>query len=123
MFAWESNTRGRFNFPKRSKLTRRDGFASILQQKAQSNQWFAVYSLPNQIGRSRLGLTVGKRFVRKAVQRNRIKRMIRECFRTLDREGVERDILVRLRSHINMSDYRNARTALSNLIYGLLQKK
>jgi len=103
-------------------LTRRDGFASILKQRAQSNQWFAVYSQPNRFGCARLGLTVGKRFVPKAAQRNRIKRMIRECFRSISRDGIERDVVIRLRTHLEKKDQAHARLVLTEVLLGILAK-
>lgn len=42
---------------------------------------FTVLSRPNGMGHARLGLVVGKRHARRAVERNRIKRVIRESFR------------------------------------------
>lgn len=42
---------------------------------------FTVLSAPNGLGHPRLGLVVGKRQARRAVERNRIKRVIRESFR------------------------------------------
>jgi len=43
---------------------------------------------------TRLGVIVGKRCARAAVVRNRIKRIIRESFRTEDFEGTLLDIIV-----------------------------
>ena len=43
---------------------------------------------------SRLGVIVGNRCARAAVERNRIKRIIRESFRTADFEGTLLDIVV-----------------------------
>ena len=122
VLAWGCNTTAHFSFSRRSRLTRRDGFASLLKQRAQSNQWFVVYSQPNRFGCARLGLTVGKRFVPKAVQRNKIKRMIRECFRSISRDGVERDVVIRLRTRLEKKDQANARLALVEVLLGILSK-
>lgn len=55
--------------------------------------WLAAR--PADGGRARLGLIVGKRVVRRAVDRNRAKRLIRESFR--QREGLPAmDIVVRV---------------------------
>ena len=55
--------------------------------------WGAVR--PNDLGAARLGLIVGKKVLRRAVDRNRAKRMIRESFRRQRRLPAV-DIVVRL---------------------------
>ena len=47
-----------------------------------SGRYIAVSALKNSRGRSRLGITVGKKFGN-SVQRNRFKRLVRESFRTV----------------------------------------
>jgi ribonuclease P protein component len=42
---------------------------------------FRVYSTPNGEATARLGLIVGKRQLRRAIDRNRLKRVLRETFR------------------------------------------
>lgn len=51
---------------------------------------------PNKLTRPRLGLVVGRRNVRRAVDRNRVKRWVRECFRALPDELEPHDIVVRV---------------------------
>ncbi|MYB96439.1 ribonuclease P protein component [Candidatus Poribacteria bacterium] len=46
------------------------------------NRYFVIYVLRNHFNRLRLGITVSKK-VGKSVQRNRVKRLIRESFREL----------------------------------------
>lgn len=42
---------------------------------------FTVVVLENELGRARLGLSVSKRNLRRAVDRNRVRRILREAFR------------------------------------------
>ena len=42
-----------------------------------------VYVVKNRLGVNRLGLTVSKKKIRKSVERNRCKRLMREAFRIL----------------------------------------
>lgn len=59
---------------------------------------FAVFMLPNSLGRSRLGMTVTRKFG-SAVMRNRYKRIVREIFRkNRDIFGDARDFVVNIRS-------------------------
>ncbi len=53
---------------------------------------------PNGLGYGRLGMIVPKRLVVSAVKRNRIKRLIRECFRQRQSELAGLDIIARLRA-------------------------
>lgn len=46
-----------------------------------SNHLFILYNTANAVGTARLGVMIGKRKVKHAVDRNRIKRCIREVFR------------------------------------------
>jgi ribonuclease P protein component len=63
------------------RLTRRADFRNVFSRGVRSDgRLLAVIALRNQLGWSRLGLTVGRR-VGGAVARNRAKRLLRECFR------------------------------------------
>lgn len=46
-----------------------------------SNQQLLFLAIPNQYTKARLGLVIAKKNVRLAVNRNRVKRIIRESFR------------------------------------------
>lgn len=76
--------------------------------------------MPNQEGYARLGIVVSKRLVPKAVRRNRVKRLIRECFRTINREGIGKDVVVRLRSGLEKNDEAEARSVLTKTLRDLL---
>ena len=46
-----------------------------------TDKWVTVLARRNGKASARLGLAISKKFARKAVDRNRIKRMVRESFR------------------------------------------
>lgn len=105
-----------FVFPRRYRLTRREGFSRILQQRAQTSNWFALLSQPNTESCVRLGILVSKRIVPSAVKRNSIKRLIRESFRLRGNTGVARDIVVRLRNPFGIQDKSRARMILAEML-------
>lgn len=69
-------------FPKRRRLRKRREFERVLAGPALvlSNAYWRVLAAPGE-GEARLGIAVSKRRIRKAVARNRLKRIVRECFR------------------------------------------
>ena len=81
------------------RVRRSSDFERIYKQGSRSaSASFAVFSLPNDLGWPRLGLTVTRKFG-PAVKRNRYKRIVREIFRkNRDAFGVSRDYVVNIRS-------------------------
>ena len=82
-----------FGFPKTSRLTKQD-FRSMraISTKAINAGFVAFYKKNNQ--NARLGIIVSKRMCQKAVDRNRIKRKIRESFRLQKAHLPSYDILI-----------------------------
>ena len=80
---------------KHDKLLKRAEFIRLSKYgKKVHNRYFVVVSEPNQQGRPRIGITVTKK-IGNAVVRNRIKRLVRESFRSNRHVIVEnRDINV-----------------------------
>lgn len=71
-----------------------------------------VLAAPNDLGYPRLGMAVPRKSVPRAVQRNRIKRVIREAFRE-NRDRLDSlDVVVVARPGIVRLDGRALRTAL-----------
>ena len=63
------------------KLKKKWEFNRVYDNKQKYwNNIFTLYIAPNQMDKTRLGLTVSKK-VGKSVNRNRVKRLIRESFR------------------------------------------
>jgi ribonuclease P protein component len=61
---------------------------------------------------ARLGLVVSKRALRRAVDRNRAKRVLRETFRTLREELPEMDLIVQVVGPASNDEIRAALTRL-----------
>ena len=62
-----------------------------------SHQHLLILSRPNQTDTPRLGLVIAKKHIRLAVQRNRIKRILRETFRQHQQQlgGIDAVVLAR----------------------------
>ena len=69
-----------------------------------SNQHLLVLSKPNQKPQPRLGLVIAKKNVRLAVQRNRIKRILRESFRLNQHQLPCLDFVVLARRNLDSLD-------------------
>jgi ribonuclease P protein component len=68
-------------------------------------------------------MSVSKRIVPAATQRNVAKRLIRECFRNCARQGVARDVVIRLRKPLDRKDFPVARATLGEMLKNVLAAK
>ncbi len=83
-----------------------------------SNAWLVLVHAPNPAGRLRFGFAVGKK-VGGAVQRNQIKRRLREQARLHVRAGRVRagaDVVIIARSAAREADFATLSTALDELL-------
>lgn len=71
-----------YGLAKIERLTKQKDFNQVFTRgKSLKNALMTIRILPNTLNYSRLGIIVSKRRVRKATDRNRLKRLIREAFR------------------------------------------
>jgi ribonuclease P protein component len=89
----------RFAFARRQRLLKGVEFSAVFaaRQNLRSRS-YQVQSLPNRLGFPRLGIVVAKRQFGRAVDRNRVRRVIRETFRQQAPEMPSVDIVVRVHS-------------------------
>ena len=93
----------------------REGFVT-------SGPLLVVRHLPNELGVSRWGFAVGKRLAKKATDRNRIRRRLRECMRSLPvREGF--DLIVTARGRALEASFGEFRVEMERVLRraGLLE--
>lgn len=73
---------GRHAFPRTARLLKPADFNRVFKNSsASSDRYFKVLARPNGSNGSRLGLAVSRKVDKRAVGRNRIKRVARESFR------------------------------------------
>jgi ribonuclease P protein component len=85
------------------------------RKKSASNPWLIVFAVENGFSFARLGISISKRKVRRAHDRNRFKRLVRESFRLAKAElpaGVD---LVVVPKGSNIPTFEQARLGLIEL--------
>ena len=91
--------RGRLTLPAQGRLRVKSDFdAAYARGRRTGNALFGVTARRNEQGRPRLGLAVAVRVAGGSVERNRIRRIIRESFRLHQHELPALDIVVSARN-------------------------
>jgi ribonuclease P protein component len=107
---------GKQSFGKDERIRKRRDYLRIYQEGGRigSSNFIAILG-NNQSGKTRLGIAVNKK-IGNAVTRNRIKRLIRECFR-LRKDGIphSKDIVIIAKRDISLLKYQDVRTELDRL--------
>lgn len=112
-------------FPKHYRLTKTDEFSSVFSfRKVLRSPHFLLHYRVRAVEEAqgaRLGLVVAKRFLRRSVDRNLIRRLAREHFRLLRHRLKPRDFILRLSAKPNPLNPLDRR-AIAQEIRGLLNK-
>ncbi|MBD3642053.1 MAG: ribonuclease P protein component [Marinobacter sp.] len=110
-------------FPKSARLLRPADYSKVFDdvQLKVPHRNFLILATPNDLGHARIGLVFSKRNLKLAVQRNRVKRQVRETFRLqTDLPGV--DIVILGRQGLASLDNQTIRDSLNDL-WRRLKKK
>jgi ribonuclease P protein component len=116
------------NFGRHQRLLEAKDFKKVFDENRfrASNQHFlilAIHHLPSHTGLSRLGIVVSKKNARRAVDRNRIKRIIREYFRRHVAPLTQSmDFVVLARPGLASLDNQNINSGLKSLFDNVLRK-
>ncbi len=86
-------------FPRSNRLTSASGFSRVFQRAQRSgDKYFTVLYRRNDLGYPRLGLAIAKKRVRRAVGRNRLKRISRDSFRHAKSQLLGEDSVIMARN-------------------------
>jgi ribonuclease P protein component len=80
-----------------------------------SNEFFTFNVVPSEVTWARLGMSIAARNLRRAVDRNRIRRLIRESFRVHQSQLPRVDIVIGARALVTSADNASLRAALQTL--------
>jgi ribonuclease P protein component len=109
-------------FPKHYRLIKTDEYSSVFGfRRALKSRHFLLHYRPrsaDEVPGARLGLVVAKRFLRRSVDRNLVRRLAREQFRLLRAQLRSSDFVLRLAVKPSALD----RQALAQEIHALLSK-
>ncbi|MEF8712274.1 MAG: ribonuclease P protein component [Accumulibacter sp.] len=109
-------------FPKQYRLIRTDEYSSVFGfRRALKSRHFLLHYRPRSIEEvpgARLGLVVAKRFLRRSVDRNLVRRLAREQFRLMRSRLRSSDFVLRLAVRPLILD----RQAMAQEIRGLLSR-
>ncbi|MBL6985542.1 MAG: ribonuclease P protein component [Methylobacter sp.] len=84
-----------FSFPPQLRLKKPAEYKKVFAKPVKSSdQYFTLLAIRNDFDHPRLGLAIAKKNIRKAVQRNLIKRTVRENFRIKQHKLGNIDIVV-----------------------------
>ena len=111
------------SFPPSARLLRPEDYRRVFDTPAfkVSSAAFLLLAQHSDTNNSRVGIIVAKKHVRRAIRRNRIKRLIREQFR-LNRPSVNLDLVVLARSAADTMDNAQIMSELGRL-WSDLQRK
>ena len=83
--------------------------------KRLGNEFFTINVQPNGLVRPRLGMSIAARILRRAVDRNRLRRLIRESFRANQLSLPALDLVIGVRAGVLTVDNARLRSALDKL--------
>ncbi|MGR9114382.1 MAG: ribonuclease P protein component [Gammaproteobacteria bacterium] len=84
-----------FSFPPQLRLRKPAEFKNVFAKPVKSTDaYFTLLAIRNSCGHPRLGLAIAKKNIKKAVDRNIVKRTVRESFRLHQQKLTNIDVVV-----------------------------
>jgi len=115
---------GDSDFPKRSRLLSAKDYSLVFDKPdlKVSNRFLLVLAKYSDLPNSRLGLVVAKKNIATAVQRNRVKRILRESFRVRCRDFDTIDIVVLVRRGLDQLENQEIHQNINSLLNKIADK-
>lgn len=109
------------SFPRSHRLTTKADYKSLFDKSNKvSQRSLLVLFKPNQKSNARLGLVIGKRYIKSAVVRNRTKRVLRESFRFHQEKLTGLDVIIIARQWCDKLSKQKLREGIDQLWEKLL---
>lgn len=93
----DSRSRISAKFAAACRLLRADGFDHVIHAESTADKHFKIFFARNCLNNARLGVVASKKLLPRAVERNRVKRIIREVFRHHNIKLCNLDLVVMVR--------------------------
>jgi ribonuclease P protein component len=106
-----------FSYSRKYRLASKHEVQSVFAAKPRkvSRPYLLVLFTPNQFSYARLGIIAGKQHLRRAVDRNRVRRIIRESFRQSMANLQGLDLVVMIRAGCSAVDSKTLRNDIDHL--------
>ena len=107
---------GAYRLPRSARLTDAGTIRSFNAASARRGRWFLIRRVQSEAGYSRLLIRVAKKVVRAAVDRNRIRRCIKESFRLRRLAIPAADYCITVKATFSAATLREVRRELERLL-------
>ncbi len=112
-----------YRLVKQAKMIKTDDFSSVFNfRKRFSLKYLVMHYQPNTLQCARLGLVVGKKTAKLAVNRNYMRRVLREFFRLNQHDICHVDLIIRVQKKFDKVDFIQIKQEFDSLIYKLNQR-
>jgi ribonuclease P protein component len=116
----------RLTFPKKLRVRSRDDYSAVFEPRVRVARGpLVLYGVPNDSKVSRFGLSTPRK-IGIAVRRNRIRRLLRESFRSLQHTlpaGYDLVVVVRPHEPLKLGEYQRLLSATCTALDAVWQKK
>lgn len=100
----------------KNRVKKHSEFQKIIAEgEVKKTCFFTVYSLKNDLGFSRFGISVPKK-TGNAVIRNKVKRQIRACIAQLSNYSGSMDTIIIVRKQYNVNDFNKVKSEIQEIL-------